>query len=339
MNYTERYYRKVMGSIGLSMLLFLVLINLVGFASFFMDRILSEQAVLEPYASIVYSISYGFGYLLSFMLPVALLKGLLKKSPYTYQQMQTALCVSPWAFLFIPVIVILAISASYVNVGFVRIYQVSSLTDAFVSESLSSTTPIDLVLQFFVMCAVPGFCEEFLFRGAILSNCLPFGKANAVMISAFLFAMMHQNPEQIFYTFVAGILLALLYIKTKSIWPGTIVHILNNFISLLQYSVFEKNTDPLFGSAWMIAIELILFLLGILALFLLISRFGTKKIDFSEGIYQKDISASDGYVTAALSPKRAFRLFLTPSMIVFLSLCVLQIFVLILMAVFNGLFV
>lgn len=339
MNCNETYYRKVMGSIGLTMLLFNGLVAICGIAVMAFDPLLLFLGISEPPANIIYELFYGLGYTLSFMLPVLLLRYLLNKSIYSYIPMRASGGFSLWSVLAFFAGIALIYSASYINMGMVSFFDYSSFSSEFLWESVTKVTqPYEIVLQFIVICVVPGFCEEFLFRGAILTNCLPFGRANAIMISSFLFAMMHQNPEQVFYTFVAGIVLGILYEKTRSIWPGTILHILNNFSSVMQETVFEKYGYVISGGLWSTVFEVMLFSLGTLALSILLIRFFSHKNDLSNGIFEKEISSSDGYTAYPIAPKRAVSLFLTPSMIIFLILSILQMIVLIGMAVFHGLY-
>ena len=339
MNCNEKYYRKVMGSIGLTMLLFLGLINVCGLAVFAFDYILIMLDIPEVPATIAYELFYGTGYTLSFMLPVLLLKSLLQKSSYSYIPMRMTVRFSPWAFLAFPAGIALIYSASYINMGMVSFFDYSSFSSEVLwGSDAAALEPYQIVLQFIVMCAVPGFCEEFLFRGAIMTNCMPFGRVNAILISSFLFAMMHQNAEQIFYTFIAGLFLAVLYDMTGSIWPGTVLHILNNFSSLIYGVIFEKYGYGENGGVFTVVFDLVILVLGLISLAILLMRYFTRKSDLGDGIFGKELRASDGYAAYPVAPKRAFKLFLTPSMIVFLIFATLQVVALIMMAVLYGIF-
>ncbi len=103
----------------------------------------------------------------------------------------------------------------------------------------------DTVILYMTTAIAPAFAEEFLFRGVVFANLRPYGKWQAVFISALTFALMHQNPAQLFYTFVCGILLALMYEWTGSMWCGVIFHLLNNQISVLSealiYGAYGEN--------------------------------------------------------------------------------------------------
>lgn len=340
MNHAEHCYRKIMGSIGLSMLLFLGLINLFSIFLVFLNGVVFALELFDVTVTVIVEISYAVGYLLSFMLPVVLLRTLIKRSPYPYYPTKTTLRISPWSLLCIPAGILIIFSASYINQSFLGFFGTStlpSLTTTFIENQLH-LAPFEIVIIFIVNCVVPGFCEELLFRGAILSNCMPFGRQTAILISSFFFALMHQTPDQIFYTFVAGIVLGVIYVYTNSIWPCTIVHILNNFFATLQEFITERYDYRVEGFAWSLMLETILFIVGIVALLVLVVRFFSGKRVASEGFFQKDLSLSDGFAAVSISPNKAIKLFLTPSVLIFIILSVLQILILLISMVIYGSF-
>lgn len=88
-------------------------------------------------------------------------------------------------------------------------------------------------LALFNTAVLPGICEEFLNRGIILRGLRDtFKDRTAIIISALLFGLMHANIEQTLYTFVGGIILALLTVKTRSIFPAMIIHFVNNGVNV-----------------------------------------------------------------------------------------------------------
>lgn len=101
----------------------------------------------------------------------------------------------------------------------------------------SSTTTVEafsvgyFILQI-VLCAVlPAICEEFAVRGglsAVMQN--SFSLKKYLFFMAIAFGLFHQSITQFFYTAAFGILFAYLVYVTRSIWPGVIVHFLNNFL-------------------------------------------------------------------------------------------------------------
>ncbi|MDR0196972.1 MAG: CPBP family intramembrane metalloprotease [Oscillospiraceae bacterium] len=80
-----------------------------------------------------------------------------------------------------------------------------------------------------VFCAA--LFEEFIARGIFLEALKPYGTGFAVMMSAFLFGIMHGNFEQFFYAFIMGIVLGYIAVQTGSILAGTIMHAMFNSVA------------------------------------------------------------------------------------------------------------
>jgi membrane protease YdiL (CAAX protease family) len=85
-----------------------------------------------------------------------------------------------------------------------------------------------------LLTLLPAVCEEVLFRGAIL-GLLRTGRAAwvAVVVQAFAFALLHGMLLRVPPTLALGLLLGFLRIRTRSIWPGVVVHALHNACALL----------------------------------------------------------------------------------------------------------
>ena len=85
----------------------------------------------------------------------------------------------------------------------------------------------------FFHAVLPAILEEFLFRYFPLRLLSPYGKRNAVMISALVFGFIHGNAFQIPYAVLAGVLFALLDCAYESLLPSLALHFLNNLISVV----------------------------------------------------------------------------------------------------------
>ena len=338
MTANERYYRKTMGAIGGAMLFFLLLVN--AFSGLMAGLTLLLEIVEMPTVTrtVCYELIYAVGYLLSFMLPVPFLKWLLKRGEHTWRPMYAPFRISRRIPLILFAGMALIFSAAYLNASFVSIFSYSDFSSEIIWQEGGAQQPYEIVLQFIVMCVVPAFCEEFLFRGAILTNCLPFGRTNAILISALLFGLMHQNAEQILYAFLAGILLGVVYELTGSIWNCIFLHLFNNFFSMLETVLEDQMQSQLTQTVATAIFELTLFLLGILSLVILIRACFSQRKDFREGVFGRSVPASDYYAEYPVSARSAVRHFLTPTMIIFLCLCVLQIILLLGMAVLYATF-
>lgn len=81
---------------------------------------------------------------------------------------------------------------------------------------------------------VAPFCEEIFFRGFVFPGLLrgmPLGWA--IVLSSLIFAVAHADPGSFAVLFVIGLALAFLRWHTRSIWPGMLLHLLNNGIGVL----------------------------------------------------------------------------------------------------------
>ena len=89
---------------------------------------------------------------------------------------------------------------------------------------------IDLVCS----CVFPALVEEFAFRGVILNTLKKYGDIPAIVVSSLLFGLMHGNFVQLPYTFIMGLALGFVTVKTKSIYCAVGAHFINNFMAVLQ---------------------------------------------------------------------------------------------------------
>lgn len=104
-----------------------------------------------------------------------------------------------------------------------------------------------LLLNIFLTGVLPGFCEEFANRGGFLTVMRgSFSAAQTILLCGLEFGLFHQNITQVFYTFMFGMFMATLCLYTRSVFPGMIVHFMNNTISVyLDFA--EEYSLPLGG--------------------------------------------------------------------------------------------
>lgn len=76
--------------------------------------------------------------------------------------------------------------------------------------------------------------EELIFREGIEGYLLDHGCGHwrAIIVSAITFSLMHMNPAQSFFAFIMGMVLGILYWKTRNIWLCGLVHIANNSLAV-----------------------------------------------------------------------------------------------------------
>ena len=101
--------------------------------------------------------------------------------------------------------------------------------DNTVVEMMEVILNIPFFLMLFLIAVVPATVEELVFRGIAYGGYRKSGtKFMAVMLSAFMFGVMHMNLNQAMYAFVIGVFLALLFEATNSIWSTMLFHFIYN---------------------------------------------------------------------------------------------------------------
>ncbi len=105
---------------------------------------------------------------------------------------------------------------------------------------------ISILLFYVLISIIPAIFEEIVFRGVILPALLPLGKGFSVLVSAFLFGVMHVDPPRIVFAFTFGVLTGVLYLHTKTIWYGVLIHFINNaYATTAIFQSYNLNEDAL----------------------------------------------------------------------------------------------
>ena len=96
-----------------------------------------------------------------------------------------------------------------------------------------------------VLCVVLApFVEELVFRGILLKM---FSKSCGIILSAIitsaLFAISHNDPLQMLYTFILGLVLAIVRVSSTSLWSSVALHLAFNITG-----AFAMLTNPIFSS-------------------------------------------------------------------------------------------
>ncbi len=93
--------------------------------------------------------------------------------------------------------------------------------------------------------------EEMLFRGAIMSYMLQQGypPIKVIILSAALFGFIHFNPVQVVFAFLMGVVFGWIRLKSESILPVIIGHILNNSIGVAEICWFGNDTTLSHGDS------------------------------------------------------------------------------------------
>jgi sodium transport system permease protein len=115
------------------------------------------------------------------------------------------------------------------------------------------TTP-QLLMYLLAFALVPALCEEIAFRGFVLRGLHHgFRPRNAVLLSSFFFALFHLNVFLFVPTFVLGVILGLLTVRSRSLLPAISFHLLHNsvLIAMIPLSRYSEGVLPgLLHDAW-----------------------------------------------------------------------------------------
>lgn len=98
--------------------------------------------------------------------------------------------------------------------------------------------------------ALPAFCEEFVFRGLLISEYEKRSTTSAVLLSSLFFALLHFDIERFPTYFFAGLILALTLYASRSLVAVMLIHFCNNMIGIFgrpyMQTLAELGGDGLF---------------------------------------------------------------------------------------------
>jgi membrane protease YdiL (CAAX protease family) len=87
-------------------------------------------------------------------------------------------------------------------------------------------------LALIALVLLPPVLEETIFRGFMFpAMAKKWGVAAGAVVSSAVFGLAHFQPNISVYTFVLGLLLCFMYVRLKSIVPGMVLHMLNNYLA------------------------------------------------------------------------------------------------------------
>lgn len=107
------------------------------------------------------------------------------------------------------------------------------------------TNPATTWILFGVLACLPAICEEFAFRGYILSGLRKLGHpTRAILLSSLLFGMSHGLAvQQAISATILGCVIGYLAVQTCSIFPGMAFHVAHNGIVVVALSWLQKQIE------------------------------------------------------------------------------------------------
>ena len=100
-----------------------------------------------------------------------------------------------------------------------------------------------LMLCILHIAVLPAVCEEFLFRGVVLSAFERNGTRRAVAVSAVMFALLHGSLSGLPAHLLLGLILGALVVCCNSIYAGLIFHTTYNAATVMLASIAGRSAD------------------------------------------------------------------------------------------------
>lgn len=103
-------------------------------------------------------------------------------------------------------------------------------------QAAAKAGPAAFMVLLFAGAVMTPLGEEFVFRGVVANALNRYGAWAGVVVSSAIFATAH-GPSVIFVlAFMVGFLVATLFRKTVSLWPGIVTHVVYNGLHLCYYA-------------------------------------------------------------------------------------------------------
>jgi membrane protease YdiL (CAAX protease family) len=101
---------------------------------------------------------------------------------------------------------------------------------------------LETPIWFFIVGAILApLVEEIFFRGFLFQGFrAKYGWVAGMLVSSAIFAVAHLDPVSLIPTFILGNLLAYLYHRSNSVWPGVILHMAVNTFGLISVYVLTQ---------------------------------------------------------------------------------------------------
>ena len=134
-------------------------------------------------------------------------------------------------------------------------------------------------LNLLILGVIPAICEELLFRGIVFQGLKEnFSKPISIVLSALMFALVHQSIQQFIYPFLLGLLLAFVFEKTNNLTYSILIHMFNNFTTLTLTFLAELNIISFnFTITWWVVLLALLAVAVTLLILWIVYRFYLKK--------------------------------------------------------------
>lgn len=139
------------------------------------------------------------------------------------------------------------------------IIRIDTILPDTVSEEIYTAIAANFPLVLLAIGVVVPFYEEFLFRGLIFKELQKSSKLwAAILLQGLLFGLFHLNLLQFSYTFPAGIIIGMVFLRYQSIWAAILIHLGWNSTSTFLSALLPENTSyGVFGALMLLGAALL----------------------------------------------------------------------------------
>lgn len=157
-------------------------------------------------------------------------------------------------------VIILAIAGSQMLNDLILVFRLNEIFPYYSQMTDDTMTGQPVWLLFLTVGLLAPAAEELIFRGLVFRRMKDFMNPwAAIILSALLFGIYHGNMIQFLYASLMGILLAVIYHRTGTLWTSILAHLVANLWSLFSNSWWSSMWAKIpFGFILGFVIELLL---------------------------------------------------------------------------------
>ena len=177
-----------------------------------------------------------------------------------------------------------------------------SITGQHLNDILTSAlSNMSLPMVFLLSVVLAPIFEELVFRYAVIGYIRRYGEWNAIIVSALIFALIHENIFQFFYAFAVGIIFGYVYVYTRKLIYSIILHCTFNFFGAFVPILIDPSFSPTNKAS--IIYSMIQYIVAIIGFILLINYIRKGKLLETtpgapiQGKLSKDAILNPGMIT------------------------------------------
>lgn len=121
--------------------------------------------------------------------------------------------------------------------------QMSERNEALLQMFLNQTGRGAFGLNLLTLALMPAVCEEFFFRGCLQSFLMRRTRhpQTGIWLTAFIFSLLHLDPVGFLPRLFLGALLGYVFAASRSLYPGMLLHFLNNASVVVAYYLYGNG--------------------------------------------------------------------------------------------------